>query len=492
MKSCQRFPRCTSLPAWLIALLAILLCASGAEAAIKTTVDCSTQQVTIVNLDKKAPVDVVLQVVLASYPNADPNSCAPQNPPQGWPVQVKERKETGIVLPRSLSFADLGLVVPDGCDVQILTARATPLDGTKASQASCATAEALANLPIVTPDTVELGDLVRSNKIDVAKIGTPPTCLGFFEYAAMARNRSEDPTDYRVTIDAKYICNPTASVPCTTENDDTPLGTGWNRAIQSKDLAPSDILSIAHITEYGSTALPGCCDLTLGGAIQCATFVTTAVISQGTEKGIMPASILEVGPSIDGSVPIGCSGFFPNLENSNQNGASSICLESGTECPVKSDDPDYDYDCDGVSDRRDNCVSVFNPDQMDGDGDDVGNACDNCPAVSNTNQADADGDAVGDACDNCLAVSNTDQADGEGDGVGNLCDNCPCLPNANQADGDGDGVGDACISPGNCPLLCIAVEGTCDVLSLGSACGIMPACGGVCCNCGGQLNCFNP
>jgi parallel beta-helix repeat protein len=57
-----------------------------------------------------------------------------------------------------------------------------------------------------------------------------------------------------------------------------------------------------------------------------------------------------------------------------------------------------DMDLDGVPDRKDNCPSVYNPDQKDTDGDGVGDACDNCPTVANPDQKDSTGSGMGDAC----------------------------------------------------------------------------------------------
>lgn len=69
-----------------------------------------------------------------------------------------------------------------------------------------------------------------------------------------------------------------------------------------------------------------------------------------------------------------------------------------------------DIDADGVFDYLDNCVSVYNPDQID-----------------------VNKNGRGDACD-----------DFDKDGISNDKDNCPNNPNYNQRDIDGDGIGDVC------------------------------------------------
>ena len=106
-----------------------------------------------------------------------------------------------------------------------------------------------------------------------------------------------------------------------------------------------------------------------------------------------------------------------------------------------------DYDGDGILNDVDNCVLVFNPDQLDTDGDGQGDLCDD----------DDDNDGVLDTNDNCQFIPNADQADNDGDGEGDLCDddddndgvldeddNCPFTANTDQADIDFDGVGDVC------------------------------------------------
>ncbi len=72
------------------------------------------------------------------------------------------------------------------------------------------------------------------------------------------------------------------------------------------------------------------------------------------------------------------------------------------------DDPDGD----GIPSSRDNCPTVFNPDQLDTDGDGVGDVCDNCPYTFNPDQTDSQHDGIGDACRAPLAATSTgDSAD---------------------------------------------------------------------------------
>lgn len=112
-------------------------------------------------------------------------------------------------------------------------------------------------------------------------------------------------------------------------------------------------------------------------------------------------------------------------------------------------DPDpevfNDLDRDNVSDGFDNCVSIFNPNQLDDDNDGVGNVCDNCLAEVNPFQNDLDEDGIGDSCDNCIEKYNPEQADEDNDEIGNRCDLCP---NDSENDRDGDSV---CGNVDNCP-----------------------------------------
>jgi len=126
-----------------------------------------------------------------------------------------------------------------------------------------------------------------------------------------------------------------------------------------------------------------------------------------------------------------------------------------------------DQDGDGLPDYKDNCPTVYNPDQTDSDGDGIGDACDpcpldplndidhdgicgnvdNCPTVYNPDQRDSNGNGIGDACDTC----NSDPlGDIDADKICGSVDNCPYEPNYDQKDSGGfntttpDGIGDVC------------------------------------------------
>lgn len=142
-----------------------------------------------------------------------------------------------------------------------------------------------------------------------------------------------------------------------------------------------------------------------------------------------------------------------------------------------------DSDRDGVSDLKDNCKNIANPDQSDINQNGIGDSCefdsdndsipdeiDNCRNTPNINQSDIDNDGIGDVCDNCLyynpSQSDTDENgigdtcdsrrqylmdnDDDNDGIENSKDNCKFTANADQADDDNDGIGNAC---DNCKLL---------------------------------------
>jgi len=108
-----------------------------------------------------------------------------------------------------------------------------------------------------------------------------------------------------------------------------------------------------------------------------------------------------------------------------------------------------DSDYDGILNDSDNCLLIYNPDQLDNDEDSLGNACDNCPDEYNPDQYDNDYDELGNACDNCPIDNNPDQSDYDSDALGDSCDNCYEIYNPNQEDSDFDLHGDTC---DNCPL----------------------------------------
>ncbi len=92
-------------------------------------------------------------------------------------------------------------------------------------------------------------------------------------------------------------------------------------------------------------------------------------------------------------------------------GGKEDALKPGTEVWAKS----IDMDGDGIIDWKDNCFSIFNPDQTDDDTDGMGNLCDE----------DRDGDGEPNVTDNCPIVPNPVQSDSDHDGVGDACDACP-------------------------------------------------------------------
>ena len=116
-----------------------------------------------------------------------------------------------------------------------------------------------------------------------------------------------------------------------------------------------------------------------------------------------------------------------------------------------------DVDSDDISDKKDNCPDIFNPNQLDYDSDEIGDLCDSDddndgfpdvndshPLNSNEN-TDLDGDGIGD---------NSDE-DIDGDGVENSEDYYPFdpdekwdtdldgIPNSIDNDDDDDGWNDS-------------------------------------------------
>ena len=99
--------------------------------------------------------------------------------------------------------------------------------------------------------------------------------------------------------------------------------------------------------------------------------------------------------------------YLKFIDDEDDNGLGDICTSN------------KDYDKDGIDDNKDNCLMVYNPEQLDEDSDSLGNECDE----------DIDNDGIDNTQDNCKLIYNPLQEDFDGDGVGNKC----------QKDEDGDG-----------------------------------------------------
>jgi hypothetical protein len=84
---------------------------------------------------------------------------------------------------------------------------------------------------------------------------------------------------------------------------------------------------------------------------------------------------------------------------------------------------DEDTDGDGISDSRDNCIQINNPDQLNTDGDALGDDCD----------PDDDNDGVNDAED-AFPLDSSEQADVDNDGLGDKTDLDLNRPQRNSAD----------------------------------------------------------
>lgn len=139
------------------------------------------------------------------------------------------------------------------------------------------------------------------------------------------------------------------------------------------------------------------------------------------------------------------------IENSADNCASvpnpvlaGLTIQGDADGDGSGDACDDDIDGDGVTNLDDPCpmsASITTPtaDQRslcfpDQDGDNIPDVQDNCISIYNPEQLNLNGGALGDACD----------PDVDGDAIANVLDNCPHTVNADQDDADRDGVGGAC------------------------------------------------
>lgn len=98
---------------------------------------------------------------------------------------------------------------------------------------------------------------------------------------------------------------------------------------------------------------------------------------------------------------------------------AGVAMPPGTACTT-------DADKDGVADQYDNCLGVYNPDQLDTFHTGRGDAC----------NPDIDGDSIQNPFIGQDGLMHTPA----------LVDNCPLVPNKDQLDSDRDGIGDACSS----------------------------------------------
>jgi hypothetical protein len=130
--------------------------------------------------------------------------------------------------------------------------------------------------------------------------------------------------------------------------------------------------------------------------------------------------------------------------------------ETGAQCDNSDDDDTDGWVNDGcplVGDPEPSCADSANDDR-DGRADLAVSAYrESLPGPLGGNQGhayvflggDREGDTVRDLDDNCLTVWNSDQLDTDGDGHGEMCDNCPLMfYNPDQSDIDGDYLGDVC------------------------------------------------
>lgn len=62
--------------------------------------------------------------------------------------------------------------------------------------------------------------------------------------------------------------------------------------------------------------------------------------------------------------------------------------DAGPPDAIPADANPFDQDGDGDVDVKDDCPTIYDPDQADEDGDLIGDVCDNCPELPNHDQRD--------------------------------------------------------------------------------------------------------
>ncbi len=135
----------------------------------------------------------------------------------------------------------------------------------------------------------------------------------------------------------------------------------------------------------------------------------------GTAAAVVGDTVYIIGGSY-------CEGMC--TDNSNQGFVFGACTDTDHDGYGDTDDP-------ANTCPLDNCLDIYNPDQLDTDEDGVGDICDGCPNDFNPGGEDSDTDGIQDACDNCPDHFNPGQEDSNGNDVGDLCD---------YLCGDADGV----------------------------------------------------